>query len=268
MEKIQELFASFGMNFELFWKSALFLLLGSLLLSVSSRFVFGKRSTLNNAVSSAISILFIYAITIILRSAGVRFSHLVTPLPFIELSGDTMILFTFADAHYTAICTEILNMVILAFLVNLAESWIPRGKNVFTWLLLRCVTVCIGYLIHWVVVGLLARFLPTAVATYAPTILLVLLILLLLTGVLKILVGALISTVNPIIGGLYTFFFANVIGKQLTKAVLTTAILTALVLGLRYIGVSVISIAAAALSAYIPFVLILIVLWYIVCHVF
>ena len=99
-------------------------------------------------------------------------------------------------------------------------------------------------------------------------ILLGILVTLLLTGALKILVGAVLTTVNPIIGGLYTFFFATVIGKQITKAVLTTAILAAAVLGLQYIGLSVISIAGSALVAYIPIMLLLVVLWYIVILIF
>ena len=62
----------------------------------------------------------------------------------------------------------------------------------------------------------------------------------------------------------YTFFFANVVGKQITRAALTTALLAGLVMLLNYLGCSVIYVASAALMAYIPFVIILIVLWYIV----
>ena len=179
-----------------------------------------------------------------------------------------MILFTFENAHYTTICAEVLSMVILAFLVNLADGWLPKGKNIFSWVFFRTLTVVIGYLLHLVVVGLFAKYLPEGIVTYAPVILLALLILMLLTGALKIVVGAVLTTVNPIIGGLYTFFFATVIGKQITKAVLTTALLTALVFGLQYIGMGVISIASAALTAYIPVMILLVVLWYIVILIF
>lgn len=268
MEALVNYFNSIGLDFDSFWKAALLLLFGTFLLSVFGRFVFGKRSALNNAVSSAIGILFIYAVTVVLKSAGMQFEHLIAPLPFVSISGEQLVLFSFAGAHYTVICTEILNMIILSFLVNLADGWLPRGKNVFSWLFFRCLTVVVGYLMHLIVVWLFSTYLPAGIVTYAPAILLVLLVLLLLTGALKIFVGALISTVNPIVGGLYTFFFATVIGKQITKAVLTTVILAALVLGLQYIGIGVISIAGAALSAYIPFVLILVVIWYVVCRIF
>jgi len=263
-----EYFSSIQINFDSFWKAALILLLGTFLLSVLGRFVFGKRSALSLAVSSAIGILFIYAVTVVLKSAGAQFSQLIAPLPFVTISGNDLVLFSFTGAHYTDICSEVLSMIILSFLVNLADGWLPRGKKLFSWLFFRCLTVVIGYLMHLVVVWLFATYLPEGIVTYAPTILLGLLILLLLTGCLKILVGALLSTVNPIIGGLYTFFFATVIGKQITKAVLTTAILSGIVIGLQYIGVRVISIASSALMAYVPLLILLIILWYIVCKLF
>ncbi len=268
MEAIVQFFGSIGIDFDTFWKAALILLLGTFLLSIFGRFVFGKRSALNNAVSSAFGILFIYAVTVVLRSSGAQFSAFIAPLPFVSISGDEMVLFDFMNAHYTAICSEVLSMIILSFLVNLADGWLPKGKNVFSWLFFRCLTVVIAYLLHLIVVGLFATYLPEGIVTYAPVILLALLVLLLLTGVLKILVGALLTTVNPIIGGLYTFFFATIIGKQITKAVLTTAILAGLVILLRYVGVGVISIASAALAAYIPIMIILIVLWFIVSRIF
>lgn len=268
MEAITNYFSTLGIDFDTFWKAGLILLLGTFLLSVFGRFVFGKRSALNNAVSSAIGILFIYALTVVLGSFGAQFANLIAPLPFVTISGETMTLFSFAGAHYTVICSEVLSMIILAFLVNLADGWLPKGKNIFSWLFFRCLTIVIGYLIHLVVVGLFAAYLPEGLVTYAPVVLLALLILMLLTGALKIVVGAVLSTVNPIIGGLYTFFFASVVGKQITKAVLTTVILAALVIGLQHIGFSVISIASAALMAYIPFLILLVVLWYIVIRIF
>ncbi len=268
METIINSFDSIGFDFNSFWKAALVLLIGTLLLSIFGRFVFGKRSALNNAVSSAIGILFIYAVSVVLRSTGVQINALLAPLPFVSFSGNEMVLFSFAGAHYTEICNQLLSMIILSFLVNLADGWLPRGKNVFSWIFFRCITVVVGYLLHLIVVWLFASYLPEGIVTYAPAILLGILVILLLTGALKIIVGALLTTVNPIIGGLYTFFFATVIGKQVTKAVLTTALLSALILGLQYVGVGVISIASAALVAYIPIMLVLIVLWYIVCRIF
>lgn len=268
MEEIINLFSSTGLDFWSLVKAGGILLLGCLLISTVGRFAFGKRSVLNNAVSSAIGILFIYAITVVLRSAGLQFQSLIAPLPFVTISGESLELFSFAGADYTVICTEVLSMIILSFLVNLADGWLPKGKSILGWLFFRCLTVVVAYLLHLIVVGLFTRYLPEGIVTYAPAVLLVLLVVMLLTGALKIVVGALLTTVNPLIAALYTFFFANVVGKQVTKAVLTTGLLALLVTGLHYVGFSVISIASAALIAYIPFALLLVVLWYIVYKVF
>ena len=268
METIVQYFNSFDLDFQNLLTIGLVLLLGTFLLSVFGRFVFGKRSVLNNAVSSAIGILFIYAVTVVLKSFGAQFQNLIAPLPFVTLSDSELILFTFQGTHYTAVCSELLNMVILSLLVNLADGWLPKGKNIFSWIFFRCMTVVLAFFLHLMVVGLFATYLPEGIVTYAPVILLALLVLMLLTGALKILVGAVLTTVNPIIGGLYTFFFATVIGKQITKAVLTTLILAGLAYLLNYLGCTVISIASAALMAYIPFVIILVIVWYIVYRVF
>ena len=65
---------------------------------------------------------------------------------------------------------------------------------------------------------------------------------------------------------LYNFFFANIIGKQLSKAILTTALLTALVCLLNYLQISTVYIASAALAAYLPLLIIILVLWYVIGH--
>lgn len=268
MDAILDYFQSLGLDLQELLIMGGILLLGTFLLSVFGRFVFGKKSALNNAVSSAIGILFIYAVTAVIKSAGGELEALLAPLPFVSFNADVLTLISFQDLHYTVLCTELLSMIILSFLVNLADGWLPRGKNIFSWFFFRCLTVLIGLVLHLVVTGLFTSFLPEGLVTYAPTVLLGLLVLLLLTGALKIVVGAIMATVNPLIAALYTFFFANLIGKQITKAVLTTALLAALVFALNYAGITTVSIASAALIAYIPFVIVLIILWFIVNKVF
>ena len=189
------------------------------------------------------------------------------PLPFIEIHEGTLSLIALQQLHYTQLFSQILSMIILSFLVNLAEGWFSKGEKFFGWLLFRILTVIIGYGLHLLVSWLFSRFLPEGISMYAPVVLLSLLVLLMATGALKIVIGALISTVNPIIGGLYTFFFANIIGKKITTAVLTTGILAGLVFLLRYVGITAITVAAGALIAYIPFLIILVILWYLVSKI-
>lgn len=263
MDSIVNYFSSMNLDIAQFLKATGMLICALLILALVGRFVFGKRSPLCRAVSSAIGILFIYVITVVLGDAGDQFQKFIAPLPFISIENDSIVLFNF-QADYTVVCTQVLSMIILSFLMNLADGWLPTGKHIISWVFFRCLGVMIALILHLVVTGLLTNLLPEGLVTYAPVILLAILVLMLLTGALKFLVGLLLTSVNPLIAALYTFFFANVVGKQITKAILTTGILAGLVLVLQKMGIVAISIAATALAAYIPLIILLVVLWYIV----
>ncbi len=263
MESIVNYFKSFHLDIGAFLRANCMLIGAFLLLALVGRFVFGKKSVLCHAVSSAIGIFFVYALTIVLCNAGADFQKFIAPLPLVSIKNETMTLFSFQQ-DYTIVCAEVLSMIILAFLMNLADGWLPVGKKIFSWVFFRCLGVVLALFLHLVVTGLLTAYLPEGLVTYAPTVLLGILVLMLLTGALKFLVGLVLTSVNPLIAALYTFFFANAVGKQVTKAMLTTAILVGLVLILQKMGIAAISIASAALAAYIPLILVVLVLWYII----
>lgn len=264
METIFKYFASADWNFETLCKTGLTLLIGSLLMAIFGRFIFGKRSALNHAVSSAIGIIFIIITTAILESIDTGLNIPLPQIPFITVANDQILFFSFFGAHYTEICFQLLSMMILAFLVNLADRWVPTGKNILTWVFFRLLTVTIAYCLHIVTLGILSTYIPADLFTYAPVILLGILVLLLMTGALKVPIGALLSTVNPVIGGLYTFFFATVIGKQITKSMISTAILAGFVILLHYLGITAIAVTGTMLLLALPFLLILFVLWYLI----
>ena len=264
MEEIIAKLQEANVNPEVFVKASSILALGSLILGCIGRFVFGKKSAFFHAVSSSIGIIFVYAAVIVVYSVLPNLTKYIPEMPFVTFSESKMQLFSFQGSHYTIICTQLLNMVILAFLANLLDSCIPAGKNIILWLLAKCVTVVGAILLQLLVNWLIARFLPQGLIVYAPTILLGLLVLLLLVGALKFLVGAILTTVHPLIGAFYTFFFATLVGKSITKALLTTGILTGIIYALNYIGCYSISIASAALIAYLPLVILLAFTWYII----
>lgn len=240
----------------------------SLILGFIGRATLGKRSSLNHAVSSAMGILFIYALTVVVYTFDpADMSRFLSPLPFVSFSGDTLTVFTFGGAEFPRICSQLLSMVILAFLVNLLDSLIPKGRKIIGWYLYRFLTVILAMALHFIVTWLFDAFLPGTLAAYAPMILLGILVFMLLLGVAKIVLGVVLTAVNPVIGALYAFFFSNMIGKQITKAVFTTMLLSGVVLLLEYFGLTSISIAAVALSAYIPLLIALLILWYLLGHV-
>ena len=121
-------------------------------------------------------------------------------------------------------------------------------------------------MVHGIATKLIAAFLPDVLVAWATTALLSILGFMLLLGLLKVVLGVVLAAVNPIIAGIYAFFFSHRIGKMLSHAVLTTVILSVLVLILNHMEFAVISIASSALAAYIPLLIILLILWYVLGH--
>jgi len=245
-----------------------FFALGSFVLGLVGRIFFGKRSELNHALSSSMGILFIYVLTIVIYTFRPwELDRLLSPLPFVAFSEEYLCLFSFMNGSVSAICYEILAMLILSFLVNLLDSFVTRGDSVVGWYFLRFVTVLLAMLCHLAIRWVFSTYLPDVLVAYAPMILLGVLAALLLLGVLNVILGVVLTAVEPVLGAIYTFFFSNIVGKQLTKAVVTTAVLTILAFALEYFGITVVNIAEASLVGYIPLVLVLLGLWYVIGHV-
>ena len=240
-----------------------------LIISFLGRITMGKRSSLNHAISSSMGILCMYVLTIVIYTFNpYQLGTFLSPLPYITLSGNHLSLFSFAGAQLHTISYQILSMIILAFLVNLLDTWIPAGSKVAGWYGYRFLTVALSMVLHYCVTWAFHNYMPGTLAAYAPIILLGILGALLFLGFLNIVLSLVLTVVNPIIGALYTFFFSNLLGKQITKAVITTIILSAVTVVLNYLGYTVIAISPEALITYIPLIPTLLILWYVIGHIF
>lgn len=269
MEKIYDLIQSItpaSINVPKYLQFMAVIVVGVLLVSILARLIFGSRSTLHHAVSSAIAILCIYVVNVVVYSTGAKLEIILSPLPFVSIQGDYLMLFNILTAEFNDICVHVLDMIILAFLMNLLDSWLPKGEKLISWYFFRFLSVVMAICLQYIVNLLLGVIVPAGFAQYAPAILLIILIAALLLGALKLLVSGLLVFLDPILAFLYTFFFSNIVGKQLSKAILTTALLTALVCLLNYLQIGAVYIATAALAAYLPLLIIVLVLWYIVGH--
>ena len=240
----------------------------SLLMSTLGRVVLGKRSSLNHSLSSAMGILFIYAVTIIVYTFKPwNLEQFLSPLPFMIFAGDYIMVLPFQGSVLSVICHEVLSLIILAFLVNLLDSFLPKGKGIASWYLLRFVTVVLAMALYLAVRWAFDTYLPDVLVQYAPVILLGVLAAMLLLGVLNVVLGAILAIVDPIMGAIYTFFFSNIIGKQLTKAVFTSIVICIVVFLLGYFGFTLISVTQTALLSYIPMAAVMLILWYLIGHV-
>ncbi len=267
MEKIFSFIRSItpeGFNAAHYVQFAGILVVGVLVIALIGRLLFGKRSALNHAVSAAIAILCIYVVNVVVYSTGIQLKQLLSPLPYVTIEGDYLRIVNLLSMDFTQLCPVLLDMVILAFLVNLLDSWLPQGKKLIGWFLFRILSVVLAICLQYIVALVLGFLVPDGLAQIAPTVLLIILVAALLLGALKLLVGGALGFINPLLGVLYTFFFANVVGKQLSRAILTTGILTGLVCLMNYLSITSVYIASAALAAYLPLLVVVLVLWYVV----
>ncbi len=247
-----------GFDWAALLKSAAILAAAVFVLGILARLLFGKNSLLNRSLSSAISILFIYIVTVVIHSLGVDLSFLISPLPFVTITGDYLSI----SVDMSTLSTHLLSMVILSFLANLADSWLPTGKGIFSWFFFRCISVLLAMLLHLIAISIISVILPAIILLWTPRILLWALVIMILLGALKVL----FAVTNPLFAFLYSFFFGHQIGKMVYRAVLTTAILAGIVYGLNYFGISTVYIASSALAAYAPVLVVLLVIWYVIGH--
>ena len=270
MDKIYSGLQSFlpaGFNLTKYFQFVLILAVGMLIISVLGRLIFGKRSTLNYAVSSSVAILLMYVVNVVVYSLGLKWGALLSPLPFVSIQGDYLVIFNVLSGGFRAICSHVLNLLVLAFVMNLIQTVLPQGKKMLSWYFWRLLSVVLAFVAMYFVNLLLSSVVPAVIAQNAPIVLVILLVVALLLGALKLVVGGILAFANPLLALLYTFFFSNVVGKQLSKAMLTTGLLIALVCLLNYLQIGTIFIAGAALLAYIPLLIIALVLWYIIGHI-
>jgi len=245
-----------------------FFFIVSLVMGTLGRVVMGKRSSLNQALSSAMGILFIYALTIVIYTFQPwNLIQMLSPLPYVTFADTFIVISPVLGTSFSLFCSQTLSLIILAFLVNLLDSFIPKGSGILSWYLLRFLTIILSMGLHLLVKWACNTFLPAVLVTYAPVILLGILVCMLLMGVLNVLLGVALTAMDPLFGGIYTFFFSNIVGKQITKAVFTSVLICGLLILLDYLGYTVIVITASALISYIPLAIVLLVLWYLIGHV-
>lgn len=248
---------------------ALLLLLGLLILGGLFRLLRGKESDLNQALSAAVAIVFLYGLCAVLYPLlPGKLTGYLSNLPFVSFRDHALVLFSLTGTPFSALCHRLVSLILLAFWVHLLNLWIPRGKHILSWYLLRFLSVALAVVLHYFTIALFNVILPGTLSEAAPTILVILLAVMLLMCLIKLVLGVVLTIASPILGAIYAFFFSHRIGKQLSKAVLTTVILTGALWALENLGITLIPIASTASPAYVIVILCVLVLWYLTGHIF
>ena len=228
------------------------------------RLFFGQRCTVNRAISGFLEVLAIYSASIVVYTLKPwNLTQYLAPLPFAFFSSDIVIFSFNAFTTLPLLCSQILSLIILCFIIHLLNFLLPCGRSFFPWLLMRVVCIVGAVALDLGANWLLNAFLPSAIAESAPVALLAVLAVALLVSLFNPLLCILFTAANPVIGLLYTFFFSNTIGKNLTRAVLSAALACALFYAMEHFGYSVIDITPNALLRYSPFAAALIGVWFV-----
>lgn len=222
----------------------------------------GRGSSLTRSVSAALNILLIYVCAAVLYQHLPTLHQLFNSLPFVTMSTDRMTMWNISLLPDLILYPAVLQMSVLALLVNILETFLPRGRNIITWYLYRTLTALGALILYFGLYSAINHIAPEIWGAWAEIILITFWGIILLIVLLKLLFSVLLSIFNPIIGACYTFFFSNLFGKQFTKAILTTIFMVLIISYLNQYGISQVVYSEMTLANYGSMSLILLVVLY------
>ena len=240
-----------------------------LLLCCLAKGLLGKNSNLRHALIASLGLLVMYSLCVIIHTfqiPGIR-KYLI-PLPYTTFTETQMILIPLSFGDFPDLCRQILSMLVLSYLVNQINACFPARGKALGWLFSRLcctlVAIFLHYLVYSILGGVFGQILTELVLDYAPMILVGLVLLLFALSFIKLILGLVFTAINPVLGGIFAFFFVHKIGKNINRAIGTTAVMTTMVLVLERIGYSSFPITPADLVRYIPFFLCTLLIWFMI----
>ena len=246
-----------------------FLILTVVVLAVINQAIDKNEGKYNHALSSAMAILFAYVFLMMVHNENPPefISDALNTLPLIEYKDGAVTLFQFDFEHLLPCCKEVLQVFILSAILIGLDDMIPDSRNGLTWIILQSVIVAISLFIYWGVIKAIHVFMPGILNSYAPLVLVGILFFMVGMAVLRLILGLLLTAVNPFIGAFSTFFGTSPVGKALGKAALCTVILTVVSYFLAASGLTTITLVSLTwLVCFLPLG-VLLLLWFIVGYI-
>lgn len=257
MSTIQNIFqtiSDFSRGTDWFYvlKNTFFICVTVLFLGGVLRLMFGRGSNIVRAVSACITLAMMYLFAVILYVLIPQARSPIAYLPFISASQESFSLWDIHNLSVTALCAQVLQLFFLSFLINLAEALIPQGDKILTWYGYRLLTVFICLAIYMGIRNLVNIFLPEIFGSWAPYILIAMWIFILLTGLLNLLITAVLAVAKPMVAALYAFFFTNLFGQQMSKAIATTVLGISVMACVHELGLNSFAFSSFSMRIYGP----------------
>ena len=225
MNEITTLFTAIGDFFtKSTWYSMVKLPFWTLLFTVAAGGVycarFGKKTLLNQGISSTLCIATVYLGAILL---GVYVPSLRDDisLPFLSMNEQSAVLLDIFTMEATGIATTLLKLMILVFLINTADSFGAGGKSMFTWITTEALAMAIALLIYVLLITGIQAIIPWLLERYAIVPVMLIIAVSLVVICAKFIFTKVITKENKYYSSMNKFFTTNRMGTLLTTSAMS-----------------------------------------------
>ena len=225
MNEITTLFTAIGEFFtKSAWYSMVKLPFWTLLFTVAAGGVycarFGKKTLLNQGISSTLCIVTVYLGAILLGVFAPSLRDDIA-LPFLSMNGQSAVLQDIFTMEAKSIASSLLQLMILVFLLNTADSFGAGGKDIVTWIATEALAMVIALLIYVLLITGMQAIIPWLLNRYAivPVVLVIALSLVMICA--KFLFTKVITKENSYYTSMNKFFTTNRMGTLLTTSAMS-----------------------------------------------
>ena len=225
MKEITTLFTAIG-NF--FTKSAWYAMVKwpfwTLLFTVAAGGVycarFGKKTLLNQGISSTLCMISVY-LGAVLLCVHIPSLWDNIHLPFLTLSDKTATVVNPLTIKLADVAPSLLKLMMLVFLINTADSFGGGGKSIFTWIMTEVLALVIALALYMFLVAGINFLLPKLLTKYAivPVVLILAVALMIICA--KFLFTKVITKENKYYTSMNKFFTTNRMGTLLTTSAMS-----------------------------------------------
>ena len=225
MNELTTLFTAIGDFFtKSAWYSMVKLPFWTLLFTVAAGGVycarFGKKTLLNQGISSTLCIATVYLCAILM---GVYVPSLRDDisLPFLSMTEQSAVLLDIFTMEAKSIASSLLRLMILVFLLNTADSFGSGGKSLLTWIATEALAMVLALLIYLLLITGMQAIIPWLLNRYAivPVALIIAFALAMICT--KFLFTKVITKENKTYSTMNKFFTDNRMGTLLTTSAMS-----------------------------------------------
>ena len=181
---------------------------------------FGKKTLLNQGISSTLCIISVYLGAILLCTHFPTLRDDIT-LPFLTLTDLSAMLVDPFTLALKDVAPAMLKLMILVFLINTADSFGSGGKSILSWIMTEALAMFIALALYMIIIAGVDLLLPKVLNAYAIVPVVIVIALGLVMILAKFIFTKIITRENKYFSSMNKFFTANRMGALLTTSALS-----------------------------------------------